>query len=101
MLRRRPNLKCKLKLHLQALLLWTQMAVFYVYVLKLFWSPTTSSTARSHLRVVVLLKSCAFVLYALQLRHTYPPRASYRWGGSTTFCSCQCCTCKAGPTGGG
>lgn len=64
----------------KALLLWSQMAVFYIYVLKLFWSPTTSSTARTHLRVAMLLKSCAFVLYALQLRHTYPPRASYRGG---------------------
>ena len=82
-------------MHLQALLLWSQMAVFYIYVLKLFWSPTTSSTARTHLRVAMLLKSCAFVLYALQLRHTYPPRASYRWEVDHVS-SNQCCFIVAG-----
>ena len=66
------------RLVVQALLLWAQMGLFYTYCFNLFWSPYTSSSARTHLRLVMLLKTCVFTLYALQLRNSYPPRASHR-----------------------
>jgi hypothetical protein len=63
---------------MQAGLLITQMALFYSYTMFLFWSPLTSTGARLHLRLIMLLKAVSFALNALQLRNGYPPPASYR-----------------------
>jgi hypothetical protein len=62
----------------QALLLWTQMVLFYWYTMSLYWSPATSTTAKLHLRILIALKSLSFTFSALQLRNGYPPPASYR-----------------------
>ncbi|KAK9824077.1 hypothetical protein WJX72_007565 [[Myrmecia] bisecta] len=64
----------------KALLLVGQMALFYWYCMELFWSPSTSSGARMHLRILMALKSLSFAFSALQLRTGYPPPASYRGG---------------------
>lgn len=63
---------------LQAVLLWTQMALFYYYTFSLFWSPFTGSKSRNQLRLLMLIKTASFALSALQLRSGYPPRASFR-----------------------
>ena len=63
---------------LQVVLLVSQMALFYWYCLGLFWSPRTSPTAKTHLRVIMLLKSVSFAFSCLQLRSGYPSPASYR-----------------------
>eukprot|EP00887_Chlorella_sp_A99_P004668 scaffold4.g4668.t1 len=63
-----------------------QLALYFWYCLSLFWSPMASAAARAHLRVLLLLKSPAFALSALQLRTGYPPPASYGNGmGRHTF----------------
>lgn len=62
----------------QAVLLWTQMVLFYWYTMSLFWSPATSTGAKLHLRILVAIKSLSFTFSALQLRNGYPPPASYR-----------------------
>ncbi len=62
----------------QAVLFWTQMALFYWYTMTLFWSPATSTTAKLHLRILMAIKSLSFTFSALQLRNGYPPPASYR-----------------------
>lgn len=54
------------------------MAIFYPFVMDLFWSANTGTHARSDLRIVLLLKTLSFTFSALQLRHGYPPPASYR-----------------------
>jgi len=56
----------------------SQIVLFYWYCLSLFWSVRTSSTAKTHLRVILLLKSITFAFSALQLRSGYPSPASYR-----------------------
>ena len=63
---------------MQALLLWTQMGLFFWYSLGLFWSPATGAVAKAHLRVLMAAKSLSFVFAALQLRNGFPPPASYR-----------------------
>jgi len=63
---------------LQALLLWVQMALFYWYTMMLFWSPATGGVAKTHLRVLIAIKSLYFTFSAMQLRNGYPPPASYR-----------------------
>ena len=62
----------------QAVLLWTQMGLFFWYSLSLFWSPATSAAAKAHLRVLMAAKTVSFVFSALQLRNGFPPPASYR-----------------------
>jgi len=62
----------------QAVLFWTQMVLFYWYTMTLFWSPATSTGAKSHLRILMAIKSLSFTFSALQLRNGYPPPASYR-----------------------
>jgi hypothetical protein len=62
----------------QAVLLVSQMVLFYWYCLTLFWSVHTGDTAKTHLRVILLLKSITFAFSALQLRSGYPSPASYR-----------------------
>ena len=64
---------------MQALLLWVQMALFYWYTMTLFWSPATGAVAKTHLRVLMAIKSLYFTFSALQLRNGYPPPASYRY----------------------
>ncbi|KAK9863698.1 hypothetical protein WJX84_001768 [Apatococcus fuscideae] len=64
----------------KATLLWSQMAIFYPFVMNLFWSANTGTHARSDLRIILLLKTLSFTFSALQLRHGYPPPASYRGG---------------------
>lgn len=92
-------------LNAQALLLWTQMVLFYWYTMTLFWSPATSTTAKLHLRVLMALKSLSFTFSALQLRNGYPPPASYRYQGSTmaffrpshvTFTATMSCPARRG-----
>ena len=72
------NVECAIIIPLQALLLVCQMVLFYWYCLSLFWSGTTGATAKTHLRVILLLKSITFAFSALQLRSGYPSPASYR-----------------------
>ncbi|KAK9858804.1 hypothetical protein WJX84_000839, partial [Apatococcus fuscideae] len=64
----------------KAALLWSQIAIFYPFVMNLFWSANTGTHARSDLRIILVLKSLSFAFSALQLRHGYPPPASYRGG---------------------
>ena len=64
---------------LQALLLWGQMVLFYWYTMTLFWSPATGGVAKTHLRVLIAIKSLYFTFSAMQLRNGYPPPASYRF----------------------
>jgi len=66
------------------LLLVCQMVLFYWYCLTLFWSVTTGTTAKAHLRIILLLKSITFAFSALQLRSGYPSPASYRLALITT-----------------
>ncbi len=47
------------------------------HAMHLFWSPATGGTAKAHLRAWVALRALSFALSALQLRHGYPPKASY------------------------
>lgn len=64
---------------IQALLLLCHMGVVYGHCLRLFWSGTTSGAAKTHIRVILLLKSFSFAFSALQLRSGYPSPASYRY----------------------
>ena len=73
---------------LQALLLWGQMALFYWYTMTLFWSPATGAAAKTHLRILIAIKSLYFTFSAMQLRNGYPPPASYRQAlGQAFACS--------------
>lgn len=73
------------------------------YALHLFWSPLeTSSGAKAHLRVFLLLRSISFALSTLQLRSGYPPPASYRCAPrlSHTINAALCWTLHCYPASG-
>ena len=70
------------------------MALFYWYTMTLFWSPATGAVAKTHLRVLMAIKSLYFTFSALQLRNGYPPPASYRYRLASSHpdrCSLRCC----------
>ena len=46
----------------------SQLGLYFWYCLSLFWNPLASPSARAHLRALLLIKSPAFALSALQLR---------------------------------
>ena len=73
---------------LQALLLWGQLVLVAWNAMHLFWSPATGGAAKAHLRVWVALRALSFALSALQLRHGYPPQASYAYAQR----ACVCCS---------
>ena len=77
---------------LQALLLWVQMALFYWYTMTLFWSPATGAVAKTHLRVLMAIKSLYFTFSALQLRNGYPPPASYRYRSASSYPDSAVCS---------
>ena len=61
------------------------MALFYWYTMTLFWSPATGAAAKTHLRVLMAIKSLYFTFSALQLRNGYPPPASYRYRLTSSY----------------
>lgn len=72
------------------------MALFYWYTMTLFWSPATGAVAKTHLRVLMAIKSLYFTFSALQLRNGYPPPASYRCHStSSDLDSAVCSTVSA------
>ena len=72
---------------MQALLLWGQLVLVAWNAMHLFWSPATGDAAKAHLRMWVALRALSFALSALQLRHGYPPQASYTYVQPI----CVCC----------
>lgn len=56
------------------------MALYFSYCFSYYWASGASSSAHTHLRVVVLLRCASFALSALQLRTGYPPPAGYMNG---------------------
>lgn len=72
---------------MQALLLWGQLVLVAWNAMHLFWGPATGGAAKAHLRVWVALRALSFALSALQLRHGYPPQASYMY----VQCNHTCC----------
>ena len=77
------------------------MALFYWYTMTLFWSPATGAVAKTHLRVLMAIKSLYFTFSALQLRNGYPPPASYRCCLSSSYpvCNLPCFQCLCGCSG--
>jgi hypothetical protein len=72
----------------KALLLLGQLLLFIPFCMSLFWSPaapSSSSRAREHIRVFLVLKAASWVSSALQLRSGFPPRASFTGGGRQMF----------------
>lgn len=72
----------------KAMLLLAQLLLFIPFCMRLFWSPvasSSSSAARQHERVFMVLKAASWVSSALQLRSGFPPRASFDGGGRQRF----------------
>lgn len=72
----------------KALLLLGQLTLIIPLCMSLFWSPvaaSSSSRARQHIRVFLVLKAASWVSSALQLRSGFPPRASFDGGGRQRF----------------
>ena len=78
------------------------MALFYWYTMMLFWSPATGAVAKTHLRVLMAIKSLYFTFSALQLRNGYPPPASYRYclmGLHPECAACSAVSASSAPVG--